>query len=109
MTSIYLMPDGRRATLSEDRAIVVIDPEPEETDSNPYMVKLLADQDKKDYRELITTPNMLRRALRGLGPDEVIRFGISAKYEVGMQSASLCRITSESGKTIILAGRGERV
>jgi hypothetical protein len=106
MPFIYSMGD-RFAKISDDKIIAVIDPEIKMGELYPEMREFLKEMSDENapFVEVLTTPRMLRRILREFtGEDGVIRFGISSKQSNG---ASLMRISNDSGRVVIVAGRSD--
>jgi hypothetical protein len=101
---IYTASDGRQIRLSEDRTIATIEKTVPVTQSADQLVKNYDRITTTEFTEILTTPDMVRRALRGFAGDEVILLGVSTDFaDVG---ARVMKVRDEKDeKVTILAGR----
>jgi hypothetical protein len=99
---IYVSDDGRQIRLSNDRTTAIIEKIEPVTQAGSMIAKNYDAVISADYREILTTPNMVRRALRSFGGDEVIHLGVSRKFEEA--GAEVMKVRN-GDKIVIMAGR----
>jgi len=104
---IYTFSDGRQARVSEDRTTAIIEKTELATQAADLLAKNYDRIIAKNYREIRTTPNMIRRALRGFGGEEIIFIGISPTHPDVGDSAIMRLHDQTNDKVTIMAGRGE--